>query len=181
MDPIETLMDEHRRIEKALDALDVYAERLQAGAQAPLDDLAGFVRFIREFADRTHHGKEEDILFEAMVAAGFPKEAGPIAVMLAEHDEGRSYVAELAAAVEAGTIETNDRARLAGAARGYTSLLRDHIQKEDNVLYPMARARLSSEAYAEVTRRCQEYERLHESEKAELTQLAIKLCDQYRP
>ncbi|RMF21270.1 MAG: hemerythrin [Deltaproteobacteria bacterium] len=180
MDPIDTLMAEHRKIEAALDALDVFADRLAAGEPAPAGDLAEFVRFIREFADRTHHGKEENILFEAMVAAGFPKEAGPIAVMLMEHDEGRQHVGVLADAANAGAIEASTRNRVVSAARGYTSLLRDHIQKEDNILYQMARARLSPEAYSAVARQCAEYEAAHSEEKKELLALGDSLVQRYR-
>ena len=179
MDPIETLMNEHRRIEAALDALDVFTNRLETGGSAPAEDLADFVRFIREFADRMHHGKEENILFEAMVAAGFPKEAGPIAVMLMEHDEGREYVGVLADAADTGTIDGDARSRIASAARGYTSLLRDHIQKEDNILYQMAKARLSPDVYGDVARRCDEYETAHADEKKELLALGESLSQRY--
>ncbi len=180
MDPIDTLMDEHRHIEAALDALDVYAERLSAGAEAPINDLAAFVRFIREYADRTHHGKEEDILFEIMVREGFPKEGGPIAVMLMEHDEGRSHVRVLAGAVEAGDDpDASARSAIVAAARGYTSLLREHIQKEDRILYVMAKERLSEDAYREVEQRCAEYERDHAAEKTELAKLGAALGQRY--
>ena len=97
MDPIALLTEEHRLILSALDALEGYAAALQAGRPVPAGDLDLFVDFIRNFADRRHHGKEEDILFETMVASGFPRESGPIAVMLMEHDQNRGLTAEMAA------------------------------------------------------------------------------------
>ncbi len=51
------------------------------------------------FADQCHHGKEEDLLFPAMEAAGIPRESGPIGVMLEEHNIGRQYVRGMAEAV----------------------------------------------------------------------------------
>jgi len=87
------LMEEHRLIEKALDAMDAGVATL--GSRSESDDkaeLARFVSFIRGFAHAYHHSKEEDILFVAMVDHGFPREAGPIAVVLHEHDVGRSLV-----------------------------------------------------------------------------------------
>ena len=50
------------------------------------------VDFIRNYADRFHHAKEEDVLFEALVDNGMPQENSPVAAMLMEHDQGRSFV-----------------------------------------------------------------------------------------
>ncbi len=181
MDPIETLMNEHRKILASLDALDVYANRLQDGSAPGLADLGEFVRFIQEYADRFHHAKEENILFETMVREGFPKEGGPIAVMLMEHDEGRIHVKVLAEAVEAGAeLEGDAIAPIAAAAHGFAGLLRPHIQKEDQILYPMARNQLSPEAYQEVTNRCAAFETENAKEKEALVALGVSLGERYR-
>ena len=92
MDPIDLLMDEHRLILSALDALDGYARRLRRNEPVERGELARFVSFIRDFADARHHGKEEDILFATMVEQGFPREAGPVAAVLAEHEETRAWL-----------------------------------------------------------------------------------------
>jgi hemerythrin-like domain-containing protein len=158
VDAISLLMDEHQLILRALDALDTFAAT-QARDGQDREELGRFVRFIREFADERHHGKEEDILFEAMVAAGFPRQAGPIAVMLMDHDAGRAHVAVLAERAAQGAPWTDaDRRAVVEAARGYSSLLRGHILKEDQILYPMARQRLHDEALARVDRECAAFE-----------------------
>ena len=161
MDAIETLMNEHRTIERAIDALVAFADEIRRKPTDDKEELARFVKFIREFADGHHHGKEEDILFAAMVEAGFPREGGPIAVMLMEHDQGRRHVrelAELAAQAEPWTVD--DRQRLAEAAYGYGELLRQHIHKEDAILYPMAEQRLPPEVQGRVDADCQRYEEI---------------------
>jgi hemerythrin-like domain-containing protein len=158
MDAIDLLMDEHQLILRALDALEGFAAELAGGAEDRAE-LARFVRFIREFADARHHGKEEDILFEAMVAGGFPREAGPIAVMLMDHEAGRAHVAAMAERAGQPTRwSAEDRAAAVAAARGYAELLRSHIRKEDQILYPMARQRLHEEALARVDRECAAFE-----------------------
>jgi len=158
MDAIELLMDEHQLILRSLDALDAFASDLARGGEDKAE-LARFVRFIREFADARHHGKEEDILFVAMVAAGFPRDAGPIAVMLMDHEAGRAHVAEMARLASQSAPWTEaDRAAAVAAARGYADLLRSHIRKEDQILYPMARQRLHEEALARVDRDCAAFE-----------------------
>lgn len=76
----------------------------------------------------------------------------PIPVMLHEHDTGRQHVAEMKKALLQG-----DKTTLIENARGYGYLLRDHIFKEDHVLYEMAEETLDdsekktvNEAYAAV-------------------------------
>ena len=146
MDPFATLNDEHRLIEKMISALRSYASRIDHGADPA--DLGRFVDLISGFADARHHGKEEDILFETMVGAGFPREQGPIGVMLAEHELGRRYVSMLrdaAGRAENGKWNAQDRVQIHEAVEGYSELLTRHIEKEDMVLYPMARRALSPE------------------------------------
>jgi len=154
------LMTEHRRIERALDALGGWVAALGPGNES--DDkaeLARFVSFIRGFADAYHHGKEEDMLFVAMGEHGFPRQAGPVAVMLHEHDLGRSLVSALdALAQQSSHWSDQDRAALVHTVREFSTLLRQHIQKEDQVLYPMAAARLPEPVQQELFRRFQAFE-----------------------
>jgi hemerythrin-like domain-containing protein len=151
-DAIDTMMSEHRLIEKVLDALDGYAGSIRNGDDVSSEDMSGFVTFFREFADAKHHAKEEEILFTAMINAGFPREAGPIAVMLHEHTVGRDLVGVMAAATS--DWNNDSRQRAAGAATEFGGMLRAHIQKEDNILYPMARQRVAPEIMAGVHERC---------------------------
>ena len=104
-------MQEHELIVEVLASLQAMAEKLEAGATVPRQDVADFGRFFRDFADKCHHGKEEDRLFVKMVEAGFPQDSGPVAVMLAEHDEGREEVRGLLAVGSgAGPLSDPERA-----------------------------------------------------------------------
>jgi hemerythrin-like domain-containing protein len=159
MDAIEILMNEHRLIERVCDALEGFAETAARRTGEDKAELARFVTFISKFADGCHHGKEEDILFAAMVDAGFSREVGPIAVMLAEHDRGRAHVAELRRLSEqAEAWSDDDRRRLLQAAHGYSALLHAHIHKEDAILYPMAEQHLPAETLERVNTGCVAYE-----------------------
>jgi hemerythrin-like domain-containing protein len=164
MDAIETLMGEHRVIEGGIDALVAFADEVLRGSDDRAE-LARFVTFIREFADAHHHGKEEDILFKVMVEAGFPERGGPIGVMLMEHDMGRARVKVLADhAAGSGSWTPEERGRIAEAAHGYAQLLREHIHKEDAILYPMAEQRLPPHLLDRVNEECQAFE-AHEAGK----------------
>ena len=82
--------------------LSVSAFRVEKGQDIPKDFFPRAVDFIRNFADRTHHGKEEDNLFPALEQHGMPRQGGPVGVMLDEHDQGRGLVSTLKARAELG-------------------------------------------------------------------------------
>jgi hemerythrin-like domain-containing protein len=144
MTPTEQLKEEHQAIKLRLSILESICQKLEAGQEVNPEHLDQSLEFIRLFADKCHHGKEEDALFPAMEAAGIPKEGGPIGVMLLEHDAGRGYVQGLGEAV--ARYKAGDRQAapaIVENARHYIALLTQHILKEDNILYPMADMRLS--------------------------------------
>jgi hemerythrin-like domain-containing protein len=144
--PTDILRHEHQLILMVLDAAEREARAIANGGVANADRLAAFVDFIRNFADHCHHAKEEDLLFVRMGEKGFPLQGGPVAVMLHEHELGRAHVAAVAdniAAAAAG--DPAARTIVVERLAAYASLLRQHIHKEDNILYPMA-DRVFSEA-----------------------------------
>jgi len=168
MDPIKKLMEEHRVIETVIGALPAFSASLDEGAESARQDLAGFVTFIRKFADAYHHGKEEDMLFTAMVESGMPREGGPIAVMFADHEQGRAYVATLKKVAEAaGPLSADEITEVRFAAAGYADLLHDHIMKEDQILYPMALKVVPAERLEAMAAQFTEYE-ARESAAAEV-------------
>jgi hemerythrin-like domain-containing protein len=134
--PTQILSDEHRVIERVLGALEGLTTRSLMGS---LDHWKNALDFIRHFADQCHHYKEEKVLFPALEEHGIPRDGGPVGMMLIEHEEGRSYVKAMFAAL--GQIEAADESAqsdLFENARQYVRLLREHIQKEDDVLFRMA-------------------------------------------
>jgi hemerythrin-like domain-containing protein len=139
MKPTDELKNEHAAIKTLLEILAKMSGRLDSGREIEPADLEGAVEFIRVFADKCHHAKEEDILFPAMIAAGLAKDGGPIAVMLDEHAQGREFVKKFGEGV--AKYKAGDKAsaaQISRNARGYASLLGRHIEKEDFILYPMA-------------------------------------------
>jgi len=160
MKPTDVLRREHRLIERVLGALEVAAERLRAGEAVEPTFFLRAAAFIKEYADGCHHQKEEGVLFPAMQEAGVPVEGGPIGVMLDEHEEGRRLTAAMRAGAErlaAGDAEARDA--IAESALGYVALLRGHIMKEDNVLFPMAEEAMPPGARSEVAGAIERIER----------------------
>jgi hemerythrin-like domain-containing protein len=138
MRPTDDLKSEHEAVMVLLGILGKVSEGLESNGAVPQEHLDQMLDFLRGFVDKCHHGKEETALFPAMEAAGVLREGGPIGVMLAEHEMGRGFVRQMAAA-------GNDGAAFARAGRGYVALLTQHIQKENNVLFPMADKVLTAE------------------------------------
>jgi hemerythrin-like domain-containing protein len=146
---IDALMHEHEAILFSLGILQKMVDKARSDAAWNTKDAGELVSFLKEFADGCHHGKEEGILFPAMEKAGILNEGGPIGVMLHEHALGRDRIRGMKAALEgAGTRDevTNDRiARetFAREADGYIELLRQHIEKENKILFPLGEKALS--------------------------------------
>ncbi len=139
MKATDILSEEHRIITKVLDCLQAIAAEAEATGRLNGEAAEQALDFFRNFADGCHHAKEEDRLFVVMEQQGVPREGGPIGVMLMEHDHGRAYVQQMAESVPAASEgDAQAVARFAQAARDFDHLLRLHIQKEDNVLFPMA-------------------------------------------
>lgn len=144
--PTAWLTEEHNTIKEMLEILGKVCDKLESGTDIDHSHISGIIEFIQVFADKYHHGKEENLLFRAMVDSGFPEKQGPIAVMLSEHDIGRGYVSEMSAALTLyrdGKKEAADT--LIEQGRNFITLLVQHIHKEDNILYPMADRQLTDD------------------------------------
>jgi hemerythrin-like domain-containing protein len=151
MEAIDVLMQEHRIIERVLDALETAAGHLERSHAVPPTFFLEAADFIAGFADGCHHGKEEGVLFGAMIESGVPSGNGVIDMMLDEHEQGRALTRALRDA--ARRLQSGDaqaRAQVVSNVRRYVALLRDHIAKEDEMLFPMAGEMLSPARQADL-------------------------------
>ena len=149
MKPTDQLKEEHGGVKVMLRIIGKVCERMEAGRAVPVKHFEQILEFLKVFVDTCHHAKEERCLFPAMEAVGVPREGGPIGQMLHEHELGRGFVRAMGAAARgyAGNDPGSSEAFVA-SARGYVELLYAHIDKEDNVLYPIADARLPAATQA---------------------------------
>ncbi len=151
MNPTEVLMEEHDVIQGVLDSLGAAAGRAEQGRNVTPGFFIAAADFFKGFADGCHHRKEENVLFPAMAESGVPTRGGPIEVMLAEHEQGRQLIRSLRAAADAWEAgDPSARRTVVESARSYIRLLRGHINKENNVLFPMAERTLPPEKQAQV-------------------------------
>lgn len=139
MQTTQCLRDEHQLILRVLDCFEIaLADASEAGA-ASASVFDPFVAFFKGFADRCHHCKEEDRLFPTLERNGIPRDGGPIGMMLQEHEMGRSHIRAIAEALPASTNDDTDATQsVINHGYAFLGLLRNHIAKEDHVLFNMA-------------------------------------------
>ena len=152
MKPIQDLIMEHEAVKLTLKILDKICSNIeQTGRISNPEHLDQLIEFFIVFVDKCHHGKEEELLFPALEAVGVQRDGGPIGVMLSEHQQGREYVQKMNGAFS--QYNEGDRSaatKLAKNSRAYIALLSQHIDKENNVLFPIGDNRLSEKKKAEL-------------------------------
>ncbi len=156
----EVLSAEHRGIERMLSIVDRAAADVERGEPAAPNLFVDAAAFFSNFADRCHHNKEEQHLFPALERRGIPRAGGPIGQMLAEHEQGRAYIRIMRQEGEKyaqGTLTDPDL--LVEAVRSYVNLLRQHILKEDRVLFRLSDEALTPEDQQELLAACERVER----------------------
>ncbi len=133
------LREEHEGINLMRTILEKVTSAGESGQKLDLDHIERMLEFFRVFVDRCHHGKEEDLLFPELEKHGILKNGGPIAVMLTEHGQGRRCIQGMVDALAGLNRDAPEAATLLRQnAMSYVSLLRQHILKEEGVLFVMA-------------------------------------------
>jgi len=144
--PIHTLKHEHRVIEQALRALDGICKRSSAGERIPSEVLSMLLDFIRTFADKYHHVKEEKHFFPALERKGILRQGGPLELMEREHEIERRLVGELSQHIKAYQASIpGSWDHFVQTSILFIELLTGHIQREDQVLFRIAEAILDDE------------------------------------
>jgi hemerythrin-like domain-containing protein len=175
--PIAPLMIEHRLIERMIRVLGRHHEQIAAGCDLDEPLLDAGVDFLRTYADRCHHGKEEDIFFRSLAARDIaPDHRGLVDELLAEHQRARGLVGRLADAKK--QYAAGDRARNADVAetlRQLTELYPAHIEKEDKRLFLPAMEYYTGEEQAAMLGEFSEFDRklIHERYRAVVAQLEV--------
>ncbi len=145
---IQHLLQEHRDAEKILAVLDEVLESLQKDPRWCNCQAAAFAR-VRAFlleAWPLHECKEETIFFPVLENF-FPRDVGPLEILrneLAQISQEAGHLIQSGSFLAPGDSQPNGLREFQCAARAYSQLLRDHIYKEDRILFPMVARRLTS-------------------------------------
>ena len=160
MNAIDLMVEEHNLIKRMLAVTRKISIKVLNNEDIDYNDFNKVIDFVRNFADKHHHNKEEVILFKKMgEVLGERIANGPIMGMLVEHDLGRLFIGNLEASLakfQAG--DSDSRVDIIANAIGYTDLLYRHIEKENTTIYTFAQRKLSKEQLDEIDVACFEVE-----------------------
>lgn len=135
------LMMEHRLIERMLSVIKDMLSEIEAKQKVDPVMVDSVIDFIKFYADRTHHGKEEDILFHELNNKPLTAEDRQMMKeLIEEHVFGRHTTKEL---VDANTRYRNDDetalSEIATKLKTFTEFYPKHIEKEDKMFFPSSR------------------------------------------
>jgi hemerythrin-like domain-containing protein len=148
------LRNEHREIIRALDVMERMAEQREKGESLDHRDVEDILRFFRLFVDSHHQGKEEMILFPALLKDRAQRHHAELSQLIFAHNQERSLVVGLEDA-----IETSNAKDFVYYVKRLSQVLRAHIEEEDRRLFALAEATLSAKEDEEVAHELEEFER----------------------
>ena len=141
---VKNLVDEHVLIKRMLALIPTIADFVENSVTVDKDLILSCVDFIRGYADKFHHMKEEDILFKYV-----DEQSEIIKIMYEDHDTGRNHVRNVVEGAENG-----NKAQIKEHLHGYRDLLTQHIKKEDEILYPWIERQMTDNQIGELFQRC---------------------------
>jgi len=148
-DPSGVLRSEHEAISHLLDSLDGIAGRIRADDVVPKDDLLDAMIVASDFADRCHQGKEEDVLFPALVKAS-PRGPEIVGRLTAEHMSLRKLIDAIRMTIPDTSTRKAARKSLVRSLTAYSKLLREHMRLEHQVLLPEVERAIPKEERARI-------------------------------
>ena len=182
MSTLDNLFADHQLIKAVTDAFEVYLSRLPTEKTEHQQDLHRFVTFFREYADRSHHEKEETILMPAMVAAGADWGSEPLDKVRKDHQQERYLMRVLRQAAALRTLWSEEDVRhLKSVGQELVDFQRQHMVKEATLIYPLAKELLVGDKGAQLERELGEFEELRKSHGYDgwLRELADELVKEY--
>ena len=135
----DLLTQEHKTILRALDVLDQMGARMEQDLPVDAEDVETLLRFLQRFGDDLHQAKEESALFPELMRTSAASQPA-LRQMLFEHDRERSLVEGLQ-----DSLRTKKGKQFAELAARLCDLLRNHIRKEDHILFDIVEHSLSPE------------------------------------
>jgi len=169
MNPVGLLMTEHRLIERMISLIGREAANIEKGQKISPAFIDTTIDFIHTYADRTHHGKEEDILFRDMAKKGMSAEHTRLMDELVdEHNFARRNTMEMAEAN--GRYKQGEVSVLKGIAENFRNLANmypKHIEKEEKIFFPASKTYLSPKELRDMLIKFLEFDRkmIHEKYK----------------
>ncbi len=131
--PIKKLVNEHVLIKRWVAMIPELIDNLDVASEQGRQLVIAGIDFIRSYADKYHHAKEEEILFKY-----FDEDLDIIKTMCEDHEKARAHVRAMLEA-----LDKRDKEAVSEHLNAYQELLSEHVKKEDEILYPWMDRNLS--------------------------------------
>lgn len=160
------LVAEHEMIERAMEVLKTNLEKVES-VRFDKVQTGRAIDFLLEFGDKIHNIKEERFLFPKMHERGVPSEGGPIGVMLMEHEAERELLVKMQMKLDTLiTAPDEEKAAFVKEGMDYLAIRAEHIWKENDVLYNMARQVLNEDDFSYLLKEFENSDIQHYGEEA---------------
>lgn len=159
MTPTENLTKEHKDIIELLNIMNKIADKIKSKDVFYTSDVEEIIDFLKFFIEKSHHGKEE-IFYPELKFAGIPIELESLSIMMYEHTLAKNYLKDIYSCVENCKIGNSFSGELlADSLKNYVVLIKNHIQKEEEIIFPLADKELSQEKQTDIYRQFENIEK----------------------
>jgi len=169
--PVKRLVDEHVWIKRWIARIPEVVKTLDIDTEEDRQLILEGLDFIRTYADRYHHEKEENVLFKF-----FDENLDMIKVMIEDHRSARAHVRTILDA-----LERKDQNTIVQHLLAYRGLLTEHIKREDEIMFPWMDQRFSLSQVGELFSRFQEAEEKIGYAPQKYEDFVLRLEKKYQP
>jgi len=159
MTPTENLIKEHEEINELLDIMSKIALKIKSKDVFYPNDVEEIIDYLIIIIENSHHGKEDDVFYPELISSGIPKETAPLSIINYEHTLANRYLKDISSCVVNCKIGNDFSGELlADSLTNYVVVIKNHIQREEEIIFPIANEVLSSEKQNEISQRFEDIE-----------------------
>ena len=137
MKAIQTLLDDHKLINEMVGLLDASVKKAESPEGLPASVMSREIEFCRDFVNKWHEAKEEQVLIPELQKRGYPLDRGPIWETLEDHRKGRSILRRLLAIEKISKADEKQKS-FVKLASAYSLYLYEHTREEEGGLFNAA-------------------------------------------
>ena len=154
MTPTENLINEHKKINELLDIMSKIALKIKSKDVFYPNDVEEVVKYLINIIENSHHGKEDDVFYPELISSGIPKETAPLSIINYEHLISVNYLKDISSCVENCKIGNDFSGELlADSLTNYVIAIKNHIQREEEIVFPIANEVFSIEKQNDILQR----------------------------
>ena len=159
MKPTDNLIIEHREISELLNIMSIIADNIKSKDVFYPNDVEEIIDYLIIILDKSHQDKEDEVFYPELIMSGVPNDKAPLSIVNYEHTLAKHYLNEISSCVvncKIGNDFSGDL--LADSLTNYVIVIQNHIQREEEIVFPMANEVLSEEKQNEISQKFEDIE-----------------------